>query len=129
MLLSFSTKGDFRKTRARLESLKTRNWFSILDSYGKEGVNLLKMHTPVDTGLTRESWYYEIVNDKQKGVVSLEFHNSNLESKTKIPIIIFIQYGHLANGAWVQGVDVVNPVVKPMFENIKDMIWKEVSRP
>ena len=81
--------------------------------------------TPVDTGLTASSWYYEISN--KNGSAMISFHNSNIQNG--VPIAIILQYGHgTRNGGWVEGRDYINPAIRPIFDRIADDAWKEVTK-
>lgn len=60
--ISYKVKGDFKKTNSYLEGLRffiQRDLFNF-DYYGQRGVDALAAATPVDTGLTANSWYYEV---------------------------------------------------------------------
>ena len=96
-----------------------------LDRYGREGVAALASATPTDTGLTANSWYYEITNTD--GVATIAFYNSNIQNG--VPIAIILQYGHgTRNGGWVQGRDYINPAIQPIFDNIANNAWREVTK-
>lgn len=124
-MISFRHKGDFSKLSKHLERLKEKARLGILDKYGKAGVNALAAATPVETGLTANSWYYEI--KRQNGSVSLVFNNSNVVDG--VPIAIILQYGHgTGTGGWVQGRDYINPAVQPIFDQIAQEAWKEVTK-
>lgn len=95
-----------------------------LDKYGKRGVEALQNATPVDTGLTKYSWYYTIENEK--GNVSLSFHNSHVNNGVNIALIL--QYGHATkNGGYVEGIDYINPALQPIFQELADEAWREVA--
>lgn len=80
--------------------------------------------TPVNSGLTASSWYYEIVRDGD--TLRLEFHNSNIQNGW-CPIAILLQYGHAArDGSWVEGTDYINPAIQPLFDKLAKDAWKEV---
>jgi hypothetical protein len=98
---------------------------SNLDRFGKEGVAALSSATPVNTGLTASSWYYEIKHEK--GCSTISFHNSNIQNG--VPIAIILQYGHgTNNGGWVEGRDYINPAIQPIFDKITNEAWKEVTK-
>lgn len=123
-MIKLSTKGDFRKTKKFLESIDPHYIYNRLDRYGQLGVERLREYTPKDTGKTAESWSYKIYIFEERA--SLEWWNSNV--KDGVPIALVIQYGHgMPHGGYVQGVDYINPALKPIFEAIKDDLWKEVS--
>lgn len=105
-MISFRQKGDFSKLTRFLERAKEAVHIGDLDKFGKEGVAALASATPVDSGETANSWYYEIEN--RKGSVTISFHNSNVQNG--VPIAVILQYGHgTRNGGWVQGRDYINP--------------------
>ena len=53
-------KGDFSKVTKYLEKAKKGVNIRSLDKYGQAGVEALRSATPVRTGLTANSWYYEM---------------------------------------------------------------------
>lgn len=124
-MITFRQKGDFSKATRFLERAKEVVHLGDLDRYGREGVAALASATPVDTGLTANSWRYEIVN--KKGVVEISFNNSNIQNG--VPIAIILQYGHgTRNGGWVQGRDYINPAIQPIFDRIANDMWREVTK-
>ena len=124
-MISFRQKGDFSKLTKYLEKVKEGFDVGILDKYGQAGVRALASATPVDTGLTANSWYYKI--EKSKGSVSIAFYNSNIQNG--VPIAVILQYGHgTKNGGWVQGRDYINPAIRPIFDAIVEDAWKEVTK-
>ena len=124
-MITFKHKGNFSKLTSFLERNKNINHKGLLDKYGRAGVSALVSATPVDTGLTASSWYYEITN--KNGVATITFNNGNIQNG--VPIAIILQYGHgTRNGGWVQGRDYINPAIQPIFDKIVDDAWKEVSK-
>ena len=59
-MIGFRQKGDFSKTTKFLTKLKQNVDISAFEKYGKKGVAALASATPVDSGLTANSWYYKI---------------------------------------------------------------------
>lgn len=124
-MISFRQKGDFRKLTRFLERVKNGVHLGDLDKYGREGVAALASATPVDSGVTATSWYYEITN--KNGVARITFYNSNVQNG--VPIAIILQYGHATGtGGWVEGRDYINPTIRPIFDKIADSAWREVIR-
>ena len=124
-MISFRHKGDFSDLTNYLQRAKSLTKTSNLDRFGKEGVAALASVTPVNTGLTANSWYYKI--EYAKGSVTISFHNSNIQNG--IPIAVILQYGHgTRNGGWVQGQDYINPAIQPIFDKITNEAWKEVTK-
>ena len=124
-MITVRQRGDFKNLTSFLERSKEVFNLGILDKYGRQGVAALQASTPKDTGKTAESWYYKI--NRNNGIVSLSFHNSN-ENKG-VPIAIILQYGHATgNGGYVEGTDYINPALKPVFEKMANEAWKEVKK-
>ena len=124
-MISFRQKGDFSELTRFLEKAKETVKIGELDRYGREGVAALSSATPIDSGKTANSWFYEI--NRKPGSVSISFHNSNVVKG--VPIAIILQYGHgTRNGGWVEGRDYINPAIQPIFDKIANNAWKEVSK-
>ena len=124
-MISISQKGDFSKLTGFLERMKNVIKIGDLDKYGREGVAALSAATPKESGLTANSWYYEIERSKES--VSISFHNSNINKG--VPIAIILQYGHgTRNGGYVEGIDYINPAIQPLFNKIAEDAWEEVTK-
>lgn len=121
--ISFSEKGDFKRTEKWLKRCQKALDKGIFDKYGQRGVAALSSATPVDSGTTAASWDYRIVVTSTG--VSIEFLNTNINKNVNIAIIL--QYGHgTRNGGWVEGRDYINPAVDPIFTQLVREVWKEV---
>ena len=124
-MINIRQKGDFKNLSSFLEKTKEKLNLGLLDKYGREGVAALQAATTKDTGKTSESWYYKI--ERKNGSVSLTFLNSN--QNKGVPIAIILQYGHaIRNGGYVEGVDYINPALRPIFDKIAEEAWKEVKK-
>lgn len=124
MAIIISAKGDFKKTIKALQSISSGDVFQNLDSICQEGVNALKKATPVDSGRTASSWSYEIKRNKNEIVIN--WNNSNIQNG--VPIAIILQYGHGTRyGGYVQGRDYINSAIRPIFDKMADVAWKEVK--
>lgn len=124
-MISIKQKGDFKKLSSFLEKGKEVFNIGILDKYGREGVAALTAATPKKTGKTSQSWSYEI--SRKNGSVALEFKNSNRVNG--VPIAIILQYGHATgNGGYVQGIDYINPALRPIFNKLAEEAWREVRK-
>lgn len=124
-MISFRQKGNFNRTMRYLGKLNKGINRNVLEMYGKKGVAALTAATPVESGLTANSWYYEIT--QTDGSVSISFLNSNIQNG--VPIAVILQYGHgTRNGGWVQGRDYINPSIQPLFDEIANNAWKEVTK-
>ncbi len=124
-MITFRQKGDFNKVSSYFERVKEVIHAGQLDRYGEEGVRALADATPKDTGLTAASWTYRIT--RANGYAAISFDNTNFQNG--VPIAIILQYGHATrNGGYVQGIDYINPALRPIFEKIADEAWEEVTR-
>lgn len=124
-MISFRHKGDFSKTRRYLERAKEVARLGILDKYGREGVAALASATPVESGQTANSWFYEI--EHSSGSSAIRFNNSHINKG--VPIAIILQYGHgTGTGGWVEGRDYINPAIQPVFDRIVQEVWREVTK-
>ena len=123
-MISFRHKGDFSKLTKYLNTLKSKNYISVAQKYAQKGVDALASATPVDSGLTAKSWYYKI--EDKNGRITISFCNSNIQNG--VPIAIIIQYGHgTGTGGWVEGRDYINPSIQPIFNEIANEAWREVT--
>lgn len=123
-MIRITQKGNFIKLDKYFEKVKKTVSINSLEKYGEAGVKALSSSTPVDTGKTAQSWYYEIERHNDKVVLS--FFNSN--TNKGVPIAIILQYGHgTGTGGWVEGRDYINPAIRPIFDQIANDAWKEVT--
>ena len=125
IVVQMSEKGDFKKTFKFLKAMQEKKFLSNLNKYGERGVQLLSENTPRDTGLTASSWYYKIEDDGE--TLTLTWYNSNVK-KDYFNVALMLQYGHATkNGGWVEGIDYINPALKPLFDEMEKDIWEEVK--
>lgn len=123
-MIEITSSGSFNKTEKFLRTLSSGDLFSILNHYGAVGVDALASATPVESGLTANSWTYEVVIEKGKR--SIVWHNTNVNDG--LPVAILLQYGHgTGTGGWVQGRDYINPSIRPIFDMITNEVWKQVT--
>lgn len=124
MTISFSSKGDFKRTGNWLTRLTKGDVFRALDKYGRQGVNALSRATPTESGLAASSWGYEIKRSRTSWAIY--WTNDNIENG--FPVVIGLQYGHgTGTGGWVQGRDFINPAIKPVMDRIAEDVWKAVT--
>jgi hypothetical protein len=125
MSISFTQKGSFKNTERYLSKLSRLQAFQVLSKYGERGVNALSNATPVDSGETAGAWSYTIT--QRKGYFSIRWHNSHVVEGR--PIAILIQYGHgTGTGGYVAGRDYIMPAIRPIFDEMANEAWKEVTK-
>lgn len=122
-VIVFRQKGNFKNTERFLKRANRFNIDQLLERYGQEGVEALRAATPKDTGLTANSWYYKVKKESDR--ITIIWSNSNIQNG--VPIAVILQYGHATrNGGYVEGVDYINPAMKPIFDRIAARAWEEV---
>lgn len=120
-----TTTGDFKKTETFLTRLNGDSIFRSLDRFGQLGVNALASATPTRSGLTASSWYYQVI--RRRGRYTIEWLNHNTVNGANVAILI--QYGHgTGTGGYVRGRDFINPAIQPIFDQIANDVWNEVTR-
>lgn len=117
-------RGDLKKTKNFLDRMKERSYLKNLEKYAQEGVAALSAATPVDTGKTANSWTYEIEHTDTRYVI----YWINTNENKGVNIALILQTGHgTGSGGYVQGIDYINPAMKPILQKIADEAWKEVT--
>lgn len=122
-LIRITSKGDFDNTFRFLKKMSNFKVNKILEKYGAMGVSALAAATPVDSGLTANSWGYEISVEKEGATI----HWTNTNQNNGVYIAVILQYGHgTGTGGYVQGRDYINPAIRPVFDKIAEEAWMEV---
>lgn len=122
-MISIKSKGSFNKTTKFLHNILRIDYKLILAKYGKKGVKALSDATPIDSGVTAESWKYDI--EETASGLSIVWSNENLNDGVNIAILL--QYGHgTRNGGYVVGRDYINPSIQPIFDEMANAVWKEL---
>ena len=123
-MITFTQKGNFSRVNRFFEKALNAVKLGELDKYGRLGVDALARATPRDTGKTAESWQYKIT--RSDGSASISWYNTNENDGVNIAVIL--QYGHgTKNGGYVRGRDYINPAIQPVFDQIAESAWKEIT--
>jgi len=123
-VIVIESKGSFKNTEAFLKKMSKLSPEDILTKYAREGVLELSRSTPSKSGLTANSWNYQVL--AKKGYYSITWTNSNVVDG--VPIAILLQYGHgTGTGGYIEGYDYINPTLRPIFDKIADDVWNEVK--
>lgn len=126
MSLSYKVSGSFKNLEDFLAHGAKVDIKSIMASHGAEGVRVLSEATPQDSGRAASSWGYKVT--KKGAIYSIVWTNDDVEDG--FPVVIMIQLGHATGtGGWVEGIDFINPAIRPIFEMIADKILKAVTNP
>lgn len=123
-MIRITLKGSFKNSERFFSDAITKlppKIEAIFHKYGRLGVEVLRGATPRDTGETANSWSYDIQGSK------IVWTNSNILT-SGVPLAILIQYGHgTRHGGYVQGIDFINPALRPIFDQLAEDCWKEVQ--
>lgn len=118
-------KGNFKNTERFLRNASSFDPIYILQRYGEIGVEELRRVTPKDSGLTADSWYYEI--EKDKGKYTIRWLNSNVVDGVNVAILI--EYGHTTkSGTYVPPNQFIAPAINEVFRRLAIQIGEEVSK-
>lgn len=124
-MIRLTSKGDYSKATKYFKKLREAGMIKIAEKYGSKGVNALSSATPVDSGVTASSWSYTV--ERGNGGVRINFLNSSQNKGVYIAIIL--QYGHgTGTGGWVEGHDYINPAIQPVFDELAEAAWTEVTK-
>lgn len=124
-MLQITTTGSFQNTDNFLNRMSKGDIFKALEGYAQRGVAALAAETPVESGLTAASWDYQV--EKVGGNYTIWWTNSHLD-ESGTPIAIMLQFGHgTGTGGYVQGRDYINPAIRPIFDEIEQAVWREVT--
>lgn len=116
---------QFKNIEKWLKRAAETDFTAILKRCGERGVKALTEATPKDTGTTAAGWRYEI-QKTGRGKAGVIFCNDNVQDGANVAILI--QYGHgTGTGGYVQGIDYINPALKPVFEAIARDAWQELT--
>lgn len=132
-MIVVSQRGNFKHTEGFFKRAKEKRFYKTLNEYAKKGVDALAAATPVDTGKTAASWTYEV--QVTESGAHIYWKNTNVKEgyafgQQGVVVALLLQYGHATrNGGWVEGIDYINPALRPVFEEIADKVWAEVNAP
>lgn len=123
-MIRFKHGGSFVNTERFLERGKNADYRTTFNRYGSAGVDALEAATPVDSGITAGSWGFEVT--RKGGRYTITWTNEHIHNG--IPIAIIIQYGHgTGSGGYVEGRDYINPAIRPIFDDLAEKLYKEVT--
>ena len=124
MLIKVRHKGSFNNIERFFNRVLKRDYLNILSDYAAQGVEALREYTPVNTGRLADSWGFEI--ESGNGITTIWFTNDDIENGQNVAILLI--YGHgTRNGGYVEGVDFVSPALQPIFQDLADTMWREVT--
>jgi hypothetical protein len=127
-MIGIESSGSFKNTDAFLRRMAGTTLPSSIERFAQAGVDRLKAATPQDEGDTANGWYYEIdvKGAGNGGTTTIWWCNSH--QVDGFNVAVGLQYGHgTGNGGYVAPIDYINPALKPIFDQLAEMSWKEVQ--
>lgn len=126
-IIQFRHKGNFSNLERFIAKVRGFSPAQMLEKYGQAGVKALSEATPVRTGETAASWGYEI-EQTSEGYSIYWTNTHTTPTNPYINVAVILQYGHgTRNGGYVQGIDYINPALRPVFEKLAKDAWEEVT--
>lgn len=117
MRVTFDSKGDFENATKFLGKCTNMEQKSILEKYGKIGVESLRANTPKRSGETAAGWDYRINQNGNKNL-ELEFFN-RAHPELNVNLAVLIQLGHgTRTGGYVPPVNYIQPVMTPIYKAV-----------
>lgn len=124
-MLKIRTKGNWDRTDKFFKKSVRITEIDDITTLAERCIERLKEATPKDSGLTAESWGYEIVKDR--GKKTLYITNSNIQNGVKIALLL--EFGHATTGGtWVEGQNFIGPITQKEYNKILSETWKELKR-
>lgn len=114
--------GSFGKVEQWLMKAAKVDASPKVNELGSRITSSLARDTPVDTGLTANSWKHSVKNSK--GGVVLTISNS---SENGFNVVQALRHGHgTGTGGYVPPNDFVSPVVGPLIDSATNLIVRSV---
>lgn len=123
-MVTFKHRGDFRNIERFFNKVRGRSYLNVLEKYGQLGVQVLEEATPKGSGETAKSWVYEIERTRDCTIIGF----LNTRENDGVNIAILLRFGHgTGTGGFVVGRNFIDPAIQPVFDDLANSIWKEVT--
>lgn len=124
-MLKTKNKGNWDRTSKFFNKSIKITKIKDIKNFAEKCIERLREETPKDSGLTAESWNYEIHKTKNKN--SLYITNSNIQNGIKIALLI--EFGHATiSGNWIEGRNFIGPITLNVYNEIVNDTWKELKK-
>lgn len=124
-MIKFKQKGDFSNFDNYCNRTIRATRMPDIERFAETCLENLIAVTPKDSGLTAQSWNYEIDRDRYK--VTVTFNNTNIQNGVNVALLLEFDHG-TANGGFVAGKDYIAPTVQKAYMDAMDDAWKKVKR-
>lgn len=123
--MPLTVSGSFKHIEDFFDRMRRETYKKQLETMGEIGLNALRNATPVDSGVTAASWTCEVKDED--GNFSIVWSNTNVNNGVNIAIILDTGHG-TGTGGYVVGRHYIDPAIQPVFDQISETVWKEVTR-
>jgi hypothetical protein len=124
-MLKVKSKGNWDRTDKFFKKSIKVTKIENITLLAEQCIERLKEATPKDSGLTANSWSYEIDTTKNKR--SLYITNSNIQNGVKVALLL--EFGHATtSGSWVEGKNFIGPITQEVYNGILSDTWKELRK-
>lgn len=123
-MITVTQSGNFDHLTAMMKLATSQDYLRDLEALGQRGADALRAATPVLTGETASEWFYAI--DRTASEITISWYND--EQAGVAPLAVMLQLGHgTRGGGYVEGIDYINPVMKPIFDQIALDAWDIIT--
>lgn len=126
-MISITQKGDFKSLdKYMTEVVKlSRTSYAKAESIAIKCIERLREVTPKDSGLTSESWEYEIISSKKS--TSIQFNNTNIQNGLNVALLLELGHG-TRNGTWIEGKEFIEPTIRQAYLDAINNSWEDITR-
>jgi len=124
-MFKLKSKGNWDRTNKFFKKSVRITKIENITLLAERCIERLKEATPVDSGISKDSWSYEII--KNRNIRSLYITNSNIQNGIKI--VLLIEFGHAtSSGTWIEGKNFIGPITRDAYNDVLSNMWKEMKR-
>jgi hypothetical protein len=124
-MVTIESKGDFKKATRFFKKSRKAVQLKNATSVAEKCIQRLKAVTPVETGITANSWTYKIERGWRK--TTIQINNTNIQNG--INIALLLEFGHRTKGGgWVSGKNYIEPEIQKAYNEVLNKTWKELER-
>ena len=125
MSIKVKTKTKNSNTEQYLMQIQKNFNEEQIRTIAEKSLEKFKENTPSDSGLTANSWVYEIKKHGNKWII--DFNNTNIQNGMNIALLI--ENGHATpSGHWIAGKHYIEQTVQEINDEIINEEWEELTK-
>ena len=126
MYVQFKSSGDWSETEEWLaELMLSKMAIDTLEEVGMTGVDNLRKTTPRDSGVTANSWEWNVLLGIGKSEVSWS-NNAHPHIRGNLVRMLYYGYGN-RNGGYVPPRDFISPAIEPAYDQASKKIEEKMK--